>query len=105
MEIAAPVTVDPAHGRTAGGVRDVVVELVGEIDAAVTAGIWEDIERAMAPAGRGLVIDLSQVTFIDSAVLALLVRARRRHEAVVHGPQDSVVARIRRSGLSGYLGV
>jgi anti-anti-sigma factor len=105
MDIAAPVSADPADGPTASGVRDVIVDLVGEIDAAVTAGVWEHIETAMGPAGRRLVIDLSEVTFIDSAALALLVRARRLHAAVVRTPQEPVVARIRRSGLAGYLGV
>jgi anti-anti-sigma factor len=54
-----------------------VVQLAGELDAADTD--WADqIETAFATGKRCLVIDLLNVTFIDSSVVRTLILAQRR---------------------------
>ncbi|PZR52682.1 anti-sigma factor antagonist [Xylanimonas oleitrophica] len=47
----------------------------GEIDAAVQARVEDALQDAATSAGRRIVVDLSQVTFMDSGGLRLLYRA------------------------------
>jgi anti-anti-sigma factor len=56
-----------------------VLELHGEHDLATVSAIHAKL-RPIADRGEAAVIDLSHVTFIDSAVLTELVGARRREE-------------------------
>ena len=56
-----------------------VVELTGELDAFVAPALRARLDEAIDAAGPGLVIvDLSQVTFLDSTALGTLVGALRR---------------------------
>lgn len=56
-----------------------VIEAVGEVDLTTAPQLRETILAAIADAEKlPLVIDLSQVDFIDSAGLALLVEARKK---------------------------
>jgi anti-sigma B factor antagonist len=58
-----------------------VIELRGELDVHCAPLVDAAVERALAVPGRVLVVDLSDVDFIDSAGLHALVRAlRRTHE-------------------------
>ena len=61
-----------AEGESSERVR--VLVLSGELDLAAAPRLRAQID-ATAP-GRGLVLDLSRATFIDSAVLKELLRAR-----------------------------
>jgi anti-sigma B factor antagonist len=54
----------------------VVLTLTGELDTSTIAGITEHISDAIAVASESLVLDLRQVTFLDSLSLAALVHAR-----------------------------
>lgn len=55
-----------------------VVVLTGELDLTNA----DDIERRLADLGEGrLVLDLTRVTFADSAALHMLFRTARRHGA------------------------
>jgi anti-sigma B factor antagonist len=54
----------------------VVLTLVGELDAATVPGVRNRISDAIAVASESLVLDLAQVTFIDSLSLGVLVQAR-----------------------------
>jgi anti-sigma B factor antagonist len=54
-----------------------VVRPVGELDLGATAGL--DRLLGGVPADIDVVVDLSRATFVDSAVLSLLVRGARRH--------------------------
>jgi anti-sigma B factor antagonist len=49
---------------------------VGELDLATAPDLVAEFEFAMEHVSKNLLIDLSQVTFIDSSGLAALVRAR-----------------------------
>jgi anti-sigma B factor antagonist len=51
-----------------------VVRIAGELDLATAPTIWAALEEALA-GGDELVLDLSDVTFIDSSGLSVLVRA------------------------------
>ena len=59
-----------------GGVR--VVAVAGEIDISSVAEIQVHIDAAFADGESPLVIDLTQVPFLDSSVLHTMVRAVRR---------------------------
>jgi anti-anti-sigma factor len=58
--------------------QDVVVSLHGDVDRATAAALREALERAVAT-GRPLVlIDMTDVSYIDSAGLSVLVGGRRQ---------------------------
>ncbi len=64
--------------RRAADVGDVhVVSLAGELDMATADGLCEWLVDL---AGSAVVIDLSELTFLDSSGIASLVRARREIE-------------------------
>lgn len=68
---------------TVGEVRGVRVAMMqGEVELASVQGLGVELEAAMVPAGGALVIDLTDVTYLDSAGVHLLFRlAHRHHEA------------------------
>ena len=55
-----------------------VVRVQGEIDLYTAPQLWETLDAAIAGTPHELVIDLSDVTFLDSSGLAVLVRAHKR---------------------------
>ena len=52
-----------------------VLTLEGEFDLAAAPAMREQLEEACAGAGRGVVLDMSEVTFVDSSALRELLRA------------------------------
>jgi len=66
----------------------IVVAVAGEVDIATVTRLRERLFE-LAASGRTLVVDLDQVSFIDSAGLAALVGAARR--AGAHGASLQVV--------------
>jgi anti-sigma B factor antagonist len=66
-----------------------VLELHGEHDLATVAEINAEL-TPIADRGEAAVVDLSQVTFIDSAVLTALVASRRREDG--QGARLAIVA-------------
>jgi len=75
-----------------------VVEVAGEVDMATSPQVTEAVEAA--PDGcRRVVVDLSEVTFLDSSGLNSLVGSRRSLgargiELRVVSPSDHVVRRV-----------
>jgi anti-sigma B factor antagonist len=65
-----------------------VVAVAGEVDIVTVTRLRERLFE-LAASGRTLVVDLDQVSFIDSAGLAALVGAARR--AAAHGASLQVV--------------
>ena len=53
-----------------------VVWLKGEHDASTVDALWETLDRAIAFDDADLVIDLSEVEFMGSATVGVIVRAR-----------------------------
>ena len=77
---------------THDGAGQVVLSVRGEIDLASAEEVRADLQRALQETGRRLVVDLRDVSFLDSTGLALLLRLNRQaHESgrelvVVKGP-------------------
>jgi anti-sigma B factor antagonist len=65
-----------------------IVAVAGEVDIATVTQLRESLFE-LAASGRTLVVDLDQVSFIDSSGLAALVGAARRADA--HGARLRVV--------------
>jgi anti-sigma B factor antagonist len=65
-----------------------IVVVAGEVDIATVTRLRESL-FGLAASGRTLVVDLDQVSFIDSSGLAALVGAARRADA--HGASLQVV--------------
>lgn len=77
----------------------VVVRLTGELDISSAESAGERITEAVPSSARGLVIDMSELEFIDSSgvsVLFALARrvANRRQELRVVAPEGKPVARV-----------
>src|SRR5260370_31520674 len=72
-----------------------VVAVAGEVDIGTVTRLRERLFE-LAASGRTLVVDLDQVSFIDSAGLAALVGAARR--AAAHGASLQVVCARARTG-------
>jgi anti-sigma B factor antagonist len=53
-----------------------VLSLAGELDLADAPAVREALRRAVERAPKRLVVDLTEVTFVDSTVLGALVEAR-----------------------------
>ena len=63
--------------------RNLLLELSGELDHHAARKAMEEMEMAIdAAVPLKLVLDLGGVTFMDSSGIALLLRARRRMEAL-----------------------
>jgi N-acetylglucosaminyldiphosphoundecaprenol N-acetyl-beta-D-mannosaminyltransferase len=83
----------------------------GEITAANAEPVWQATEKLMQPGAeptQPLVIDLSQVRFMDSSGLGLMVRARKLAkrqgvELSFAGPQPAVLNVLRHARLENYL--
>jgi len=67
-----------------------LVELAGEIDISTAPRFKEELEALIAEGHTDVVIDLSEVAFIDSTALGVLVGAVRRLHP--HGGRMVVVA-------------
>ena len=72
-----------------------IVAVAGEVDIATVTRLRERL-LGLAASGRTLVVDLDQVSFIDSAGLAALVGAARR--AAAHRASLQVVCARARTG-------
>ncbi|HEX9235987.1 MAG TPA: STAS domain-containing protein [Actinomycetota bacterium] len=83
-----------------------LVRVHGEIDASNVDELSVGIERASEHGSIGLVVDLSETTYLDSAGIALLfrlaerLRARRQELRLVVPAQAPVRAVLELSGLS-----
>jgi anti-sigma B factor antagonist len=60
-------------GSAPGGM--VVLTLEGEFDLAAVPAVRAQFEAAAGQAARGVVVDMEQVTFVDSSALRELLRA------------------------------
>lgn len=97
-EAAGWATVDDAAG---GGDGDtVVVMLGGEIDISVADPIVDDVRARIEGTGSRLVFDLSQVEFMDSSGISVLLRLRAGFDdVVVRAPSAAAQHVIAATGL------
>jgi anti-anti-sigma factor len=89
----------------------VVVRLTGEIDLANAAAIYHDLVNEVGHDALGLVVDLTEVEYLDSAGLQLLSRIagrlapRRQGFRVVAGDASPVRRVLTLSGFESYVPV
>lgn len=75
------------------GYRGSVVAIGGEVDLEVASGLGRDLQQVVTSTAGDMVLDLSELDFIDSAGLGVLIdmlrrlhdRDRRLALVVVHG--------------------
>ena len=76
-ETSAEFRVD--EERPVAGV--VVLAVAGEVDLHVAPSLRERLHKAVDAAGRAVILDLSEVTFVDSMTLSVIVGAGKRARA------------------------
>lgn len=59
---------------------DRVIRVGGELDLATVPTLEQELDAAMGRPQGGVVVDLSELEFIDSTGIAVLVRAMRRSD-------------------------
>jgi len=87
-----------------------VIAADGELDMYTVGPLRELVEGLLADGARRLLVDLTGVTFVESASLSVLLEATRaldaRHGRLVIASDDALVLRaIELSGLEGTLHV
>ena len=81
-----------------------IVVLSGELDSSNVSTLETAVESIMARHPERLIFDLSGLRFIDSAGIAVLIRAAARVNAVSLRNPSSIVRRVVEvTGLSGVL--
>jgi anti-anti-sigma factor len=89
--------------------RKRTIALSGEIDLASAPAVWDALAPALEDADC-VVVDLSNVRFIDSTGLSVLVRAHRRltnngGTLVVQSPSEMAGRVLRITGLDSVFGL
>ena len=75
---AASIREDPVAGITRGADGSIVVSLAGELDLYNAHVVREALLACCDEAPDRLIVDLSDVKFIDSTALGVLIEARTR---------------------------
>ncbi|MEW9548592.1 STAS domain-containing protein [Nonomuraea sp. NPDC050783] len=83
----------------------VVVSLAGEVDVDNASRVRQCLGEAVAAHGPRLVVDLSELTFIDTTGLGVLVRQlaalrERDGSMALVAPDGQVLRRLRRTNLA-----
>jgi anti-sigma B factor antagonist len=106
MHSPEPRDVSPADE---GGPPPGLVRVEGEVDVASCAALWErmaaEIERS-----NGVILDLSETTFVDSSGLSVFVRAKRKLDTaggslVLRNPRPQVARVLALTGLDKVMTV
>ncbi|MFJ9041851.1 STAS domain-containing protein [Streptomyces sp. NPDC102406] len=103
-----PVTGTPSV-RTLATDRSMVIRLSGELDYVTCRSLTEQVTEVLVCSGAGsVVLDLSQVSFCDSAGLSLLLGAYRRTEErgihlVLASPPEQLRRILRMTGVDQVL--
>jgi len=71
----APITLELTVSELDG---DTVVRAAGELDVNTAPELREQLARLIAEDARQIVIDLTEVSFVDSTALSVLVSALKR---------------------------
>jgi len=86
--------------------QELTVRLHGELDVATVRSISEAIEASLVDGPLRLVIDLKEVSFMDSSGIALLVQLANRVERVqVRDPSANVRRVFELTGLAQHFGL
>ena len=92
-----------ASTRWEGGVA--VVSVSGELDLATAPAVRTELEHVLRQGGEGLHVDMSDVRFVDSTGLGVLVWAweqarAQRMDYLVLNPSATAVRVLEQSGLA-----
>jgi anti-anti-sigma factor len=83
---------------------EIVLELGGELDLYAAGEIADTLEQLLAQPRASLIFELSQLRFIDSSGIALLIATAQRVERIeLRSPTDIVRRVIELGGLSETL--
>jgi len=87
-----------------------VIAVRGDVDVYTAPQLWETIDAAIAGTPHELVIDLTDVGFLDSSGLSVLVKAHKRlrpveGSVVVRGATEQVYMALEISKLTSVLTV
>ena len=100
-----------AFGTTASRTNGTAVVAVrGDVDLYTAPKLWETIDAAIAGLPDELVIDLSNVHFLDSSGISVLVKAHKRlrpveRSVVVRGAAEQVYMTLELTKLTSVLTV
>jgi anti-sigma B factor antagonist len=61
---------------------ELLIDLAGELDLSTAPQLWAAIDEAIAAGHDRLVLDLAELTFVDSTGLGVFVRAAKELRAV-----------------------
>ncbi|MGW9032728.1 STAS domain-containing protein, partial [Streptomyces sp. NPDC055722] len=87
-----------------------VVILSGEVDLALVPAVREAVDALIAERRARIVLDMTQVSFMDSSALGVLVYAMRRADALggtlrLAGPREQVRRMLELTGLDTVVGI
>jgi anti-anti-sigma factor len=90
------------------GAADCVIEVRGDLDLRILAGLRRALREAIAARPVMLIVDLAEVTSIDASGLAVLAAARRRGlhagtRLLLQAPTASMVDLLAETGLDRVL--
>lgn len=102
------MAVDPGFDvslSATGGVT--VVRVVGDVDLATSPRLKEALDEAIRSGSDAVRLDMSDVTFLDSSGISVLVDAQQRlqdasSKLVLHGVGDHVRRVLEISGLGSF---
>jgi anti-sigma B factor antagonist len=97
-----PVIVDFAVSEPRRERETTVLAVEGELDLAAAPRLEQPLRSALREADRGVVLDLSGVTFMDSTAFRVLSQAKRRHGHVplaIVCPRHNVLRIFRIAGI------
>jgi anti-sigma B factor antagonist len=95
-ELDESADAEPQFGVRVEGIADatVVVRLSGDLDLAGVAQARAAIDEALGHAPKTLTFDVSELRFMDSSGIAVLVAATQRVDAVVLRDPSPVIQRL-----------
>ena len=113
MATSVIVSIGPGDFRLTQSVVDenvLLVEARGELDISTTPALRATLEAGVDEGHRQIVVDLSEVSFIDSVGLAAIVTARHRlgdegRLAVVVDPNSYATLIIEVAGVDSLIGI
>lgn len=100
-------TETPDNGVTidhlAGSPGAPALKVSGQLDVSTEAHLREEIDHALAEQPSRIVLEVSELTFMDSSGLAVLLAAARRATVELRNPTDIIRRLIEIAGLGDTL--
>jgi anti-anti-sigma factor len=92
-------------GHEVAGDGRIIVAAAGQVDLATAPQLAQALAQARLEGATGIVVDLADVDFLDSAGVRVLVEAARRSTGTlsVRGAQGWVAKVLDITGVQGYL--